>query len=103
MLPLRLGSHPAMGSRGSGSTCGTDRPALVPVVATKAQEFAPLGSNGLLGPMLPPFRERPNKQSTLWRQVSILPEGWVLALTLTEAAPTPCRRTGFHITSISLY
>ena len=27
----------------------------------------------------------------------------MLALTITEAAPTPCSRTGFHMTSISLY
>src|SRR5262252_10778418 len=49
-----------------------------------------------------PWSVRPNRQLMRWRQESILPAGWVLALMMLEAAPTPCNRTGFHITSSSV-
>src|ERR1700682_333128 len=45
----------------------------------------------------------PNRQSTCARQGVNLPAGWVFALMMLEEAPTPCRRTGFHISSNSLW
>src|SRR5579864_2712607 len=44
----------------------------------------------------------PNRQLTSRRQVSSLPAGCVFALMTLEAAPTPCSRTGFHISNSSL-
>src|SRR6202035_2110016 len=46
---------------------------------------------------------RPNRQFTSRRHPSILPAGWVLALMMLETAPTPCSRTGFHISNSSLW
>ena len=50
-----------------------------------------------------PSTPKPNRQSTRVRQSVnlVAPAGWVLALMTLEAAPTPCSRTGFHISSIS--
>ena len=52
-----------------------------------------------------PFNPRPKRQTIRWCQASILvwPAGWVLALMTLLAAPTPCSRTGFHISNISLW
>src|ERR1700719_1803556 len=46
---------------------------------------------------------RPNRQFTSRRHPSILPAGWVLALRTLDTAPTPCSRTGFHISNSSLW
>src|SRR5438105_1776601 len=48
-----------------------------------------------------PSKPSPNRQTTCLRQSSTLRAGWVFALMTLEAAPTPCSRTGFHISSIS--
>ncbi len=62
----------------------------------------PVGSYGLVPRDAGvPLSARPNRQLTCARQGSSLPAGWVLALMTLEAAPTPCSRTGFHISSIS--
>src|SRR6266404_9741225 len=92
-FPLSVGSQPTSGSRGIGSTwpCMVDE-----------QENVLLGSNALLLLMKPPLSDRPKRQFTCLRHVSIFPAGCVLAFSVTEAAPTPCKRTGFHINSISL-
>ena len=67
------------------------------------QEYWPVGSYGLDALATPPFNAKPNRQFTFLRHgSSSLPAGAMLALTTEEAAPTPCRRTGFHINSISL-
>src|SRR5712672_2959473 len=99
IFPLRFGSQPAIGSSGIGSTCGTPYPLVV-----NWQELTPVGSNGFAGLIVPPFNDKLNRQSTFLRHESIFidPEGNVFALTVTEAAPAPCSRTGFHINSISL-
>ena len=47
--------------------------------------------------------ERQSKQAIdLRRQDPSCRAGWVLALMMLEAAPTPCSRTGFHMSNISL-
>src|SRR5260370_267364 len=92
-LPLRLKSQPETGSSGIPST-------LRCIAA--GQEYVPLGSYGLLAEIPPPFNASPKRQPTCLRHGSILPDGWVFALTVTDVAPTPCSRTGFHMTSISL-
>ena len=48
-----------------------------------------------------PFSARPKRQTAFCRQGFSLPAGCVLASMMEEAAPTPCRRTGFHIRIIS--
>ncbi len=92
-LPFWVASQPIMASRGSGSTW---------LYIVGEQVKVPFGSKGFWAPMKPPFNAKPKRQLTCRRQTSILPEGCVFALTFTEAAPTPCSRTGFHIRSISL-
>src|SRR6266852_3779729 len=72
--------------------------------------MVPVGSNWLTTALVAfdvrligePLRPRPNRQLTCSRQTSILPAGWVFALMMLEAAPTPCRRTGFHMINSSL-
>jgi hypothetical protein len=59
-------------------------------------------SYGLLALIGWPLSARPNRQFTCRRQLSILPAGCASALIVTDAAPTPCRRTGFHINRFSL-
>ncbi|VWC32008.1 hypothetical protein BCO37747_06908 [Burkholderia contaminans] len=51
----------------------------------------------------PPSSDVPNRHAISLRHGSSLPDGCVFALIVTDAAPTPCSRIGFHITSISLY
>ena len=91
-LPLRPASQPTVASSGSRSICG------FLAVATKPNQPA---AQALLHVVGEPLRSRPNRQSIRWRQVSSLPAGWAFALMRLEAAPTPCSRTGFHITNIS--
>ena len=63
---------------------------------------APVAGSMVLS-MTPPFSARPNRQFTFLRQgSSSKPAGLMFALTTVETAPTPCSRTGFHISSISL-
>src|SRR5467141_521209 len=94
MLPLRPASHPTVDSRGNRSTCG------LLAVAVKAVQPAP---QALLHPFGVPLVASPNRQSTCTRHGSSLPAGWVFALRMLEAAPTPCSRTGFHISNSSLW
>src|SRR6267143_3464563 len=93
-LPLRLASQPTVASSGNRSTCG-----LV-AVAVKLDQPAPQALFHVVGE---PSSPSPNRQSTFLRHALTLssPAGWVFALRTLEAAPTPCSRTGFHISSIS--
>src|SRR2546423_4623975 len=91
-LPLRLASQPTVASSGNRSTCG------LLGVALKPNQLAPHVRFHVVGEPLTPS---PNRQTTRVRQSSSLPAGWVFALMTLEAAPTPCSRTGFHISSIS--
>src|SRR5437667_11735552 len=51
-----------------------------------------------------PLIANPNRQTTCRRQgFNFSPAGWVFALIMLEAAPTPCSRTGFHMSKISLW
>src|SRR4029077_12471740 len=50
-----------------------------------------------------PLIPNPNRQLICRRQTSSLPAGWVFALMMLEAAPTPCSRTGFHMINNSLW
>src|SRR6267142_3470169 len=91
-LPFRPASHPTVASRGNRSTCG--------FLAAALKAFQPLPQAGLQSfgePLVP----SPNRQSTWVRHNSTLPAGWVFALMMLEAAPTPCSRTGFDIISTS--
>src|SRR6266576_2903734 len=69
-------------------------------VAVKAFQPDPQAGAHPLGV---PLRDNPIKQLTCRRQTSNLPAGWVFALMMLEAAPTPCSRTGFHMSKISLW
>src|SRR6267142_3341596 len=91
-LPFRPASHPTVASRGNRSTCG--------LVAVALNSVQPL-PQPLLHPFGVPLVASPNRQSTLVRHVATLPAGWGFALMTLEAVPTPCSRTGFHISSIS--
>ena len=91
-LPLRLASQPTVASSGNRSTCG------LMGVALKPNQPLPHALSHVFGEPLTPS---PNRQTTRVRQSSSLPAGWVFALMTLEAAPTPCNRTGFHISSIS--
>src|SRR5436853_2534404 len=91
-LPLRLASQPTVASSGNRSTCG------LLGVALKPNQPLPHAPSHVVGE---PLRPSPNRHVTRWRQSSSLPAGWVFALMTLEAAPTPCSRTGFHISSIS--
>src|SRR5882762_2141966 len=91
-LPLRPASQPTVASRGNRSTCG-----LLAVALKAVQPFPQAGLQSFGEPLVP----SPNRQSTCVRHSSTLPEGWAFALMMLEAAPTPCSRTGFHISSIS--
>src|SRR5207253_1784480 len=91
-LPLRLASQPTVASSGNRSTCG------LLGVALKPNQPLPHAPSHVVGEPLTPS---PNRHVTRWRQSSSLPAGWVFALMTLEAAPTPCSRTGFHISSIS--
>src|SRR5579871_1374064 len=93
-LPLRVASQPTVASRGKRSTWG--------LLAVGLKSVQPLPQPALY-PFGDPLGARPNKQSTLVRQTFILPAGCVLALMMLDAAPTPCSRTGFHISNISKY
>src|SRR5229473_1160406 len=105
-LPLRLASQPIVASSGNRSICGllavgVKNVHAVPLVLP--HETAPVGSKGLAAVVGEPLSDRPNRQTTFSRQMSSLPAGWVFALMMLEAAPTPCRRTGFHIINNSLW
>src|SRR5256885_10359938 len=67
------------------------------------QEYVPLGSYSLPALIGWPFNARPKRQFTWRRHGSSLPAGWAFASMITEDAPAPCRRTGFHISSNSWY
>src|SRR6267143_2211315 len=97
-LPLRLASQPTVASSGNRSTCG-----LV-AVGLKPNQRDPLGpAQSAVHVVGEPSSPSPNRQSTFLRHALTLssPAGWVFALRTLEAAPTPCSRTGFHISSIS--
>src|SRR6267378_2682608 len=94
MFPLSPASHPTVASRGNRSTCG-----LLAVALKAVQPFPQAG----LHPLGVPLVASPNRQSTCTRHGSSLPAGWVFALRMLEAAPTPCSRTGFHISNSSLW
>src|SRR2546421_950031 len=93
-LPLRPASHPTVASRGNRSICG-----LVPVAMNWFQPLPQLGAQSFGEPLVP----SPNRQSTWVRHNSTLPAGWAFPSMMLEAAPTPCSRTGFHISSSSLW
>src|SRR5437660_4176043 len=93
-LPLRPASHPTVDSRGIRSICGLLAVALKAVQPVAQAELHPFGV---------PLVASPNRQSIWVRHNSTLPAGWVFALMMLEAAPTPCSRTGFHISKISLW
>src|SRR5882672_9825417 len=92
-LPLRVASQPTVASSGSRSTCGFVAVAVNPNQSVPAQ----FGLHEFGEPSTP----SPNRQTTRVRQSFSLPAGWVFALMTLEAAPTPCSRTGFHISSSS--
>src|SRR6267154_358464 len=91
-LPLRPASQPTVASRGNRSICG-----LLAVALKAVQPLPQAGLQSFGEPLVP----SPNRQSTCVRHSSTLPEGWAFAMMMLEAAPTPCSRTGFHISSIS--
>src|SRR4029077_15591108 len=94
MLPFCVASQPTAASSGKRSTCG------LLTVALKPNQPVPHEGSHVFGE---PSTPKPNRQTTRWRQLVSLvsPAGWVLALMTLEAAPTPCSRTGFHISNIS--
>src|SRR5450631_2593436 len=92
-LPLTEASQPTVASNGKRSTCGLLAVALKPTQLDPAQPGSHVAGE--------PFRSSPNRQLTFARHVSILPAGCGLASMMLEAAPTPCSRTGFHISNIS--
>src|SRR6266550_4980538 len=93
-LPFIVVSQPTGASAGMRSTCG-----LV-VVLNPNQPLPQPGSQEPGKPSSP----IPNRQTTRLRQsFRRAPEGCVLASMMLEAAPTPCSRTGFHISNISWY
>src|SRR5258708_3371700 len=105
-LPLRLASQPIVASSGNRSTCGllavgVKELQAVPLVLPHVT--APVESKGLAAVVGEPLSDRPNRQTTFSRQMSSLPAGWVFALMILEAAPTPCSRTGFHLINNSLW
>src|SRR5258705_4056007 len=68
------------------------------------QVYALFGSYGFAPVWLAigvPSMDKPNRQLTCRRHGSSLPAGCAFALMMLAAAPTPCRRTGFHISSSS--
>src|SRR6266481_3895810 len=92
-LPLSVASQPTVASSGKRSTCGLE------VVGAKS--FQPLPQPGLY-PSGTPVGASPNRQTARKRQsLSRAPEGCVFASMMLEAAPTPCSRTGFHISNNS--
>src|SRR6266852_1825268 len=104
-LPLSPASQPTTASSGKRSTCGLLAVGVkdlqaVPLVLP--QVAAPVGSKGLAAVVGEPLSDRPNRQTTFSRQMSSLPAGWVFALMILEAPPTPCSRTGFHMINNSL-
>src|ERR1700682_2060022 len=94
MLPFCVASQPTAASSGKRSTCGLKALALKPNNPVPHQPFHVFGE---------PSTPNPNRQTTRRRQSFnlVAPEGWVLALMTLEAAPTPCSRTGFHISTNS--
>src|SRR3981189_1211770 len=94
MFPWSPASHPTVASRGNRSTCG-----LLAVALKAVQPFPQAG----LHPLGVPLVASPNRQSTCTRHGSSLPAGWVFALMMLEAAPTPCSRSGFHMIRISTW
>src|SRR5882724_310352 len=92
-LPLSVASQPTVASSGRRSTCG------LLVVAVKPTNPVP---HELFHEPCNPSGPSPNRQTTRWRQgFSSAPDGCVLASMMLEAAATPCRRTGFHISNNS--
>src|SRR5882672_1503708 len=94
-LPLSVASQPTVASSGRRSTCGSLVVAVKPVNPVPQSAFhEPCSPSG----------PSPNRQTTRWRQAfSSVPAGCVLASMMLEAAPTPCNRTGFHISNNSWY
>src|SRR5215472_11927166 len=93
-LPFRLAVQPTAASSGKRSFCGTFGLAL------KSDQPAPHEARQLVGtPSVP----KPIRQSMRVRQSLSFPAGCVLALMMLEAAPTPCKRTGFHMMTSSLW
>src|SRR5882724_9617595 len=91
-LPFSVVSHPTVASVGSRSICGlmsVGEKAVQPVPQVKSPWFGV------------PLAAIPNRHCTRARHPSILPAGCVFALMILEAAPTPCSRTGFHISNSS--
>src|SRR5215470_16444596 len=92
-LPFNVASQPTVASRGNRSTWGLEAVALQPV------QLDP--HLGFQEPCTPSF-PNPNRQTTRWRQSFSLPAGCALASMMLEVAPTPCNRTGFHMSRSSL-
>src|SRR2546423_10678099 len=94
-LPFRVASHPTVASSGKRSTCG------LKVVGVKSLQ--PVPQPGLY-PSGTPVGASPNRQTTRSRQsLRRAPEGCVFASMMAEPRPSPCRRTGFHISANSLH
>src|SRR5215472_4534321 len=91
-LPLRVASHPTTASSGMRSICGLTAVALKPNQPVPQPEVQVLGV---------PLRPRPKRQLTWARQEFSFPAGWVFPSMMLDAAPTPCRRRGFHTRSSS--
>src|SRR5438105_11097364 len=94
-LPLRVASQPTVASSGKRSTENC---------MSAGHVYVPDGSYALVSLIGVPLSARPKRQTTCRRHGSSLaiPAGWVPALMMLEAAPTPCSRTGFHISNSSL-
>ncbi len=89
-----ISPQPTVASSGKRSTCG-----LLPSNAgEKSLQLVPHVRSYPAGT---PLGVKPNKHTILRRQSLRIPAGCALASMMLEAAPTPCRRTGFHITSSS--
>src|ERR1035441_5667424 len=107
-LPFKVASQPMVPSRGNLSTCGELGWArkVRAFQPASGQLYTPAGSYGadpLDAEYGTPCSVKPNRQLICRRQgSSSLPAGVALALMMVEAAPAPCRRTGFHINNISL-
>src|SRR6266436_8961927 len=92
-VPFRVASQPTVASSGKRSTCG------LKVVGVKSLQPVPQAG---LYPSGTPEGASPNRQTTRRRQsLRRAPEGCVFASMMLEAAPTPCNRTGFHISNNS--
>src|SRR5258708_7072090 len=101
-LPLVVASHPITASRGTGSTefcCGGAQVYVLDGSYTVGEPpFAGIE------PISPPDKDKPKRQLIFRREGSRMTRaGCVFALIVTEAAPTPCSRIGFHISNISVY